>query len=243
MYGYGTMIGIGLFAGWAMAEYRARRQSLAAEHVLHLVIWCAAGGFLGAKLLFLLTEWKTILQTPKEMIYMLADGFVVFGGILGGIPAGYLYCKKEGLSFLQWFDLLIPSVALGQGFGRIGCFLAGCCYGKATNSRFSVIFPASDYAPAGIALIPVQLYAAFLDFLLMGALLWIASRKKEEGVTAASYLILYSFGRFWLEFLRGDPERGMAGWLSTSQIISVLTFSSGLLLFLRIKRKKVPMDS
>ena len=230
MYGYGTMIGIGILCAWLLTEYRAKKRKIDSEYVLHLLFWCVAGGFAGAKLLFLFVEWRQILKAPEELFSMLTDGFVVFGGILGGIAAGFWYCKKERLSFLQWFDFLMPAVAVAQGFGRIGCFLAGCCYGKETDSFFSVIFHSSDYAPNGIPLIPVQLYASILDFLLAALLLWLSGIQKKEGRIAAGYLILYSFGRFFLEFFRGDTERGMAAGLSVSQYISLFTFAGGILL-------------
>ena len=232
MYGYGTMIGIGILCAYFLTEYRARKYKLAYEHIFYLVIWSVLGGFLGAKLLFLLTEWKNILQEPGEFLYYLTDGFVVYGGILGGILSGWLYCRKANLEFLKYFDLVMPAVALAQGFGRIGCFLAGCCYGRETHHAPSVIFRISEFAPNGIPLIPTQLYSSVLDFLLFGLLLWIAKRKIRDGQVAAAYLSFYSSGRFLLEFFRGDAERGTIGFLSTSQFIAVFTGAAGVLLFL-----------
>ena len=104
--------------------------------------------------------------------------------------------------------MILPSVALAQGFGRIGCFLAGCCYGKETESVFSVIFQNSEYAPNHVALIPMQLYSGGLDFLHFLLLLLIARNKKEDGQVTACYLIFYSIGRFVIEFFRGDIIRG-----------------------------------
>lgn len=242
IYGYGTMIGIGILCAWAFAEYRARKNALPAEHLLYLLIWCLSGGFLGAKVLFLTTEWKQILNEPSSVLFMLTDGFVVFGGILGGICGGFFYCRKAGLRFLQWFDLLIPSVALAQGFGRIGCFLAGCCYGKETGSFFSVVFHHSDYAPNEIPLIPVQIYASMLDFLLAGILLFLSGKKKKEGQVAAFYLVLYSAGRFFLEFFRGDEERGILAGFSVSQYLSLFTFTAGIALLIVLSFTPSPKE-
>ena len=166
-----------------------------------------------------------------------SDGFVVYGGIIGGILAGWIYCKVKKLNFLTYFDLMMPSIALAQGFGRIGCFLAGCCYGKEAYGRLSVIFTDSDYAPNNIPLIPTQIYSSILDFLHFFLLLYIARHKKAEGEVAACYLIFYSVGRFILEFFRGDLERGSIGILSTSQFISIFTGIAGMVMLGAIKKR------
>ena len=230
VYGYGMMIALGIAAAWGTAEYRAHRQKLAYEHIFYIVLSCLAGGWLVSKLLFWITEWKEIAADPMFLLRTLADGWVVFGGILGGILAGWMYCRAKELPFLKYFDLLVPSVALAQGFGRIGCFLAGCCYGKETSCPLSITFTSSDFAPNGVPLIPTQLYSSILDFLHFGVLLLVARRKKTDGQVAACYMILYSAGRFILEFFRGDVLRGSVGMLSTSQFIGIFTGLAGVLL-------------
>ena len=181
LYGYGLMIAIGVLAGWGTAEYRARKLKADAEHVFFLLLWCLLGGFLGAKILFWITEWKEIVSDPAFILWTMSDGFVVYGGILGGIFAGWLYCRVKKICFLEYFDLMIPSVALAQGFGRIGCFLAGCCYGKEAEGWLSVTFHNSDFAPNGVALVPTQIYSSILDFVHFAVLLYIARHKKADG--------------------------------------------------------------
>ena len=240
IYGYGLLIGLGIIAAYMTAEQRARKQGLEKEEILPLVLWCVIGGFASAKLLFWITEWKSVLENPRFLLQTLADGFVVYGGILGGILSGYLYCRTHGLIFLKYFDHVMPSIALAQGFGRIGCFLAGCCYGKETQSIFSITFHNSDFAPNGVALIPTQLYSSALDFLHFFLLLYINRKKKADGQVAACYLIFYSIGRFFLEYLRGDLERGAVGIFSTSQFISIFTgIAGGLLLYLTSRSKGI----
>lgn len=234
LYGYGLMIAIGVIAAYITAEYRARKQKLPYEHVFYLVIWCVICGFASAKVLFWITEWRNVLEDPAFFIRTLGDGFVVYGGIIGGILTGYIYCRVKRLDFFKFFDLVMPSIALAQGFGRIGCLLAGCCYGKETSGSLSIIFHASDFAPNGVALIPTQIYSGMLDFLHFGVLLFIAGRKKFDGQVAACYLIFYSVGRFFLEFFRGDLERGSVGNLSTSQFISIFILLAGIC-FYKIK--------
>ena len=142
-----------------------------------------------------------------------------------------LYSRIKGLKFLAYFDMLIPSVALAQGFGRIGCFLAGCCFGRETDSPLGIVFHESRYAPNGVSLVPTQLISSGLDFLHFFILIWYAGRKKADGQIGGLYLILYSIGRFILEFYRGDLIRGNIGSLSTSQFISIFTVIAGVVLF------------
>ena len=235
VYGYGFMIALGVIAAWIVTDYRAKR--LDRDHVFSLVIWCLLGGLFCAKILFWITEWRSIVQDPHYILDTISDGFVVYGGIIGGILAGCLYCYIKKTDFWKYFDLVMPSVALAQGFGRIGCLLAGCCYGRETNSIFSITFQNSDFAPNHVALIPTQIYSSILDFLHFGILLYIAQHKKKDGQVAACYLIFYSIGRFVLEFFRGDLIRGSVGMLSTSQFISLFILVAGIVI-LAVRSKK-----
>lgn len=234
LYGYGLMIALGVVAAYVTAEYRARKMKMEYEHIFNIVIWCVVGGFACAKILFWITELPALIRDPGMFLRTLGDGFVVYGGILGGILAGYLYARVKKLDFLKFFDLVMPSIALAQGFGRIGCLLAGCCYGKETDSAWSIVFHDSDYAPNNVALLPTQIYSSLLNFLHFFVLLYIARHKKAEGQVAAGYLILYSAGRFILEFFRGDLERGSVGVLSTSQFISIFTGIAGIIMLILV---------
>lgn len=238
VYGYGFMIAMGILAAYFTGEYRAKKQNMEYGHIFYLVIWCVLGGFAGAKLLYWITEWKTIINDPGFLLNTLTDGFVVFGGIIGGIFTAYVYCRVKKIEFLQYFDVMMPSVALAQGFGRIGCLLAGCCYGKETHGALSITFQNSDFAPNHVPLIPTQIYSSILDFLHYALLLYILKYKKADGQVAGAYLLLYSVGRFILEFFRGDLERGSVGVLSTSQFIGIFTAIAGAGLIVWAGRRK-----
>lgn len=239
VYGYGLMIAVGVFSAWLVTDYRAKKQRMDRDHVFSLIIWCLLGGIVCSKLLFWITEWKTILNDPRYLMDTLADGFVVYGGIIGGILAGCLYCFCKKINFWKYFDLMMPSVALAQGFGRIGCLLAGCCYGRETNSVLAITFQNSDFAPNHVALIPTQIYSSMLDFAHFFVLLYISRHKKKDGQVAACYLIFYSIGRFVLEFFRGDLIRGSVGGLSTSQFISLFILAAGLAIIVGRSKKNV----
>ncbi len=237
VYGYGLMIAVGIVFCYYTLEFRAYRKHLDQEKVFGLFITGAVSGFASAKLLFWITEWKDFLNHPVVYLTNPADGFVVYGGILGGIFFCYLYCKTRHMNFWAYFDLTMPSIALAQGFGRLGCFLAGCCYGKETSSFFSVVFSESEFAPNGVSLIPTQIYSSLLNFLHFFLLLFLDKHMKKEGQLAACYMIFYSVGRFIMEFFRGDLERGRISVFSTSQFIGIFTFIIGVLLFLRAEKK------
>ena len=120
------MIAIGILAAYLVAEYRAKRKGLDSEPVFSIMICAVVCGFAGAKLLYYITILDEIIKDPHVLVTDLADGFVVYGGIIAGILCTALFCRIKKLSFLSYMDLILPSVALAQGFGRIGCFLAGC---------------------------------------------------------------------------------------------------------------------
>ncbi len=237
IHGYGVMIGIGFAIAVLVSIYRAKKKELNPDIIVDLAIISVVCGFLGAKLLFVIVEWKDFLQNPLQVLG--SGGFVVYGGIMIGALAGGIYCKIKKVDFVSYFDLIMPQVALAQGIGRIGCFFAGCCYGAQTDSFLGVIFPAGSFAPAGVKVLPTQLFSSAGDFLIAGTLYFLGSRVKHKGDIGAIYLILYGIGRFLIEFLRSDA-RGSVGMLSTSQFISIfiVAFAIVLLVFNAKKSRK-----
>jgi len=233
IYGYGLMVGIGVLAAYFTAEARAKKRGLDHEKVFGFVISCVLAGFLGSKILYTITIFDKFVENPKIIIDTFSQGWVVYGGIIGGIVGGALYCKFNKLNILKYVDNAFPSVAIGQGFGRIGCFLAGCCYGKECNGPFCITFTNSHFAPNNVPLIPTQLIMSACDFLLAFGLIFLYNRKlNKPGQTAALYLVFYSIGRFLIEYLRGDLDRGNVGIFSTSQFISIFTVIAGIIGFI-----------
>ena len=240
VHGYGLMIGIGFIAAYLMTEFRARKYRMNTDIVFTLFISSVVFGLLGAKVLYYLTILDRVIKDPGVILDEM-EGFVVYGGIIGGVLAGYVVCRIKKEKFWQYFDLIAPAIALAQGFGRIGCLLAGCCYGKETDSPLSITFHTSDFAPNDVALIPTQIYSSILDFLNCIVLCLIARYAKKERTVSGCYLIFYSTGRFILEFFRGDLERGSVGVLSTSQFISIFIFAIGAAILFTVKKKALVM--
>ena len=233
VHGYGLCIGLGIAAALLLIWRRAEERKLDVKTVNTLVLLILAAGFAGAKIFFLFAHWSEFRANPPGALG--SEGFVVYGGIVCGLGAAYLYCRRRSLPFLRWADCFIPGVALAQGFGRIGCFLAGCCFGKPTDSILGVVFPAGSAAPAGVPLWPVQLFSAAGDFLLAGTLLLLEKKRRGDGLLTGAYLLLYSVGRFLIEFLRADP-RGAVGIFSTSQFIALFAAAAAAVILTLRKR-------
>jgi phosphatidylglycerol:prolipoprotein diacylglycerol transferase len=241
VHGYGFMIGIGFLLALVIGCFRAKRLGLKDESVIDIAILAGICGFAGAKVLYVIISFKDFIKSPMNVLG--SSGFVVYGGIIAGVLAAAIYCKIKKLSFLQYFDLVMPEVAVAQGFGRLGCFLAGCCYGRPTDAWFGVTFPADSMAPSGIALIPTQLFSAAGDFVIAAVLLAVAGymhksgRQYFDGSIGCLYLVLYGVGRFVIEFFRND-YRGAVGFLSTSQFISVFIVALGITLAIHLDKAK-----
>ncbi len=227
IHGYGVMIAIGFAFAIAMSYIRAKAYGLRKNAIIDFGLLAMIFGFFGAKLLYVIVEYEAFFANPLSVIG--SDGFVIYGGIIGGVLAVIIYCRIKKISFMSYFDLAIPAVAAAQGFGRIGCYLAGCCYG-CESTFLGVIFPEGSIAPAGISLLPTQLISSAGDFLIALVLVLYARKSKTKGNVGALYLLLYGAGRFAIEFFRNDV-RGSVGTLSTSQFISIFFMLGAIVLF------------
>ena len=216
IHGYGVMIAVGILSAIWFAQRQAKRHNMDPDSIDMLAITAVVVGYIFSKLTYVLTVWDAFLENPMAVLG--SSGWVVYGGIIGGIFGAWLYCKIRRMNFIAYLNLCMPSVALAQGFGRIGCFFAGCCYGQPTNGAFGITFPEGSLCPIHEPVIPTQLIMSLGDFVL--------------------FLILYSAGRFMVEFLRGDVIRGSIGPLSTSQFIAIFVFIAGILLYVMSGYKK-----
>ena len=226
---YGLMIAIGIIVAASLFINKGKKRGYDEDSLLNLIIFAVIGGILGGKGLFIITELKGIIKEPSILLNF-GYGFVVYGAIGGGALAMYLYCRKKKWNILEMLDITVGGLAIAQGFGRIGCFLAGCCYGAVTDLPIGVVFPQGSLAPAGIHVHPTQIYSSIFDFILGFFLLYYGKKKRAHGKVMGMYLIIYSIGRFLVEFLRNDP-RGNVGVLSTSQFIAIFTLVLGIIIF------------
>ena len=219
IHGYGLMIGIGFLVAMLTGCKICVKRNLSPDHLTNLAIWVLIMGFLGGKILYTIVNFGDFIKNPSRAIS--SSGFVVYGGIILAVITMYTYCRIKKISPFDYMDLIVTLAALAQAFGRLGCFMAGCCYGKPTDSFLGVTFPEGCLAPAGVKLLPTQLFMAAMDLALFFLLLYIYKYRKTPGIILGHYLMLYSIGRFLIEFVRDDSERGYVGVLSTSQFIAI----------------------
>lgn len=234
---YGLMIVIGFLIALALIHRQGTKEGLDGDRIIDVSFWGLAFGLLGGRIVYVITRLSYFADHPIEVFYFWEGGLVFYGGFLGGAFAFWFFCRKYNLPGLQTIDIATPSLAIAHSFGRIGCFFAGCCYGKpAHDLPWAITFsnPMSA-APTGIPLHPTQLYDALNAFIIFSILMFIQSRKKFTGQVISSYMMLYAIGRSIVEVYRGDKIRGFVidPYLSTSQFISILIFAAGLILYIK----------
>lgn len=240
VHGYGLMIALGFLAAIIYASWQCKKKGLDDDFLFNLAILVLIFGWLGGKILYTIVEFKDFLENPVSVIA--SEGFVVYGGILTGAITIIVYCRIKKKNFFEYVDVIVAGVAINQSLGRIGCFLAGCCYGRETDSCIGVVFPPSGMAPSGVKLIPTQLISAAGDALLFLILFLVLNSKKyRKGMAMCIYLSGYAFGRAIVECFRAD-HRGSVGALSTSQFLSIFAGAAGLLVLSYILKKK-PEDN
>lgn len=241
---YGFLLAVAFILGLYASARAASKEGLDAARVYDLGLYLAISALAGAKILLLITDFEYYLQNPSQIFSLetLRSGGVYYGGFLAAVVVGIAYMRHHRLPVWKTTDCYAPGIALGQAIGRLGCFSAGCCYGKPTSSVLGVVFK-NPYSlqtvgvPLMIRLYPTQLYEAAANFIIF-LTLWLAlGRKRFDGQVFILYLFMYSIMRFFVEFLRGDADRGFLfdGRLSTSQVISLMLviFASGLYFSLR----------
>lgn len=238
---YGFFIVVGFLCGLFLMRRKAKKLGWNLEHVSDVAFWSLLGGFIGGRVLYIITRWSEYSSSPFEMFKFWEGGLVFYGGFLGGIVAFIWRARFYKIPVLRFIDLSAPSLAIGHAFGRIGCFLAGCCYGRPVpaDHPFAVIFtnPLS-IAPLNQPIHPAQLYDAANAFAVFLILEFWYPKRKFLGQMFALYGILYSIGRYIVETYRGDKIRGfiIENVLSTSQFISIGIFLFAAFLYVHYKR-------
>ena len=229
---YGLWLAVGMLAALFAASRLAARDGLPRERIYDLGLWALVGGLLGSKVLMFFVEENVHVLS----LDFLRSGGVYYGGLIGGFLAVAGFARLYKLPFWKVADAFAPALALGQAFGRQGCFAAGCCWGKPTDLFWGVHFSDAGhdytgvpvYGPGGdVYLHPTQLIESFTMLAVFVVLVWLHRRKKFDGQILIAYGIIYSIFRFSIEFIRDDPRGDLFGLtsltgLSTSQIVSLL---------------------
>jgi phosphatidylglycerol---prolipoprotein diacylglyceryl transferase len=239
IYSYGFFIATGALLGFFyMYRQGKQRYGISFDQSNNLFILLVVTGVVGGKLFIIFENPADYLSHPRKLFS--GSGFVFYGSLLLAIPVMLWYFKKIKAPVLGMLDVMAIVTCIVHGFGRIGCFMAGCCYGKPTGSFLHVIFsdPACQAFPLNTPLHPTQLFEAALIFFIMTALMILSPGKKFDGQLFLIYLMAYATGRGVLELFRGDLERGFIinGILSNSQFISLLLIGASVYFYARLKR-------
>jgi phosphatidylglycerol:prolipoprotein diacylglycerol transferase len=246
LYSYGLLLAAAYLGGLQLALVRARKRGMDATKVMDLGIWIIVSALVGAKALLLIVEWDHYSRQPRELLSLAQSGGVFYGGLILAVVVALWYLRRHKLPMWTTCDVFAPGIALGHVVGRLGCFLAGCCYGRATDVPWAVTFT-DPFAAANVGtplhreLHPTQLYESGAELLiLLGLLLFERKGRPFPGRTFWMYMLVYAISRFVIEFYRGDP-RGTALWgLSTSQTISVVLVPLSLVMLWRLSRATAP---
>ena len=239
---YGLLIGLGTLLCFLMLEFTPKHRYVTSDDAFSCALCCAVCGLLGAKLLYIIVEYKALFADPIGFLKsVITGGFVFYGGLIGGIGGALLFLKRHKIPFSSMADVLLPPFALVHAFGRIGCHMAGCCYGMELDTPISIVFPSGvgSFAPTGVPLIPTQMMEAIFLFCLCFYLYRTLVKDNRSGIIMGKYTLYYAIWRFLIEFLRND-ERGAVLFLSTSQAISILLIPVGIYF---IKNAKVKIKN
>lgn len=244
IYWYGIFAAIGFLTAFWTGSRRGARENLPKDAITNLAPWIIFGAIIGARLLFVMTFWRDEFANKPlyHIITVGRHGLVFYGGLIGASLGTIIYCWKNSLPLWKVADVMAPSVALGHAFGRIGCFMTGCCFGSSCSAPWAVHFPL-DHATHGSAVHPVQLYESALNFAFYGLLVFFFRRKKFDGQVFSIYLVGYAILRAFTETFRGDydvPKGGITPGQSTGIII--LTIGAALWFWLshRPQGKRAP---
>lgn len=250
---YGVFLALAFLCAILITVKLAARDGLPREKIYDLCLWMLLSSLIGSKILMFFTE-PEYRDHPLQLLSLdfLRSGGVFYGGLIGAILMGYFLMRRYKLPWWKTADACAPGIAVGNFFGRQGCFAAGCCWGKPTSLPWGVKFTELGHeitgVPTDIYLHPTQLYESFAMLIVFAFLLWLHKHRRFSGQVILFYALLYSIIRFGIEFLRDDPRGDVFGLttltgLSTSQIISLIVGTGALVLLIVRWRKAAALTS
>ncbi len=235
---YGVLVALAFLAALGMISRLCKREGLNQDTVINLAVYCALAGIAGAKILMIVLD-PEYRAHPAEIFSLatLQSAGIFYGGFIAALVTAYVYMRRMHLPVLRTADLFAPGVALGHAIGRLGCFAAGCCWGRPTHLPWAVTFTNPDAravgVPLGVPLHPTQLYEAFAELVICGILYHLATRRHKPGSVLGAYLVLYGIARLAIEFFRAHDESNPLGLsLSLEQWISLSLGVLGIYLIL-----------
>ena len=250
IHSFGACLAIAILLCYWVMVHLGKQTGYTSDFISNLLTLLIASGLVGARLAYVIEHWSYYSTDPKSIIMVQQGGLMFYGGLLLACAALILFCIKSRKRVADVLDLVVTMVPLGHCIGRIGCFLNGCCYGRASDSCLAVRFPhgsipwseqldaglITSSATTSLPVLPSQLFESALNLLIFFVLLRHYPKRRHAGSQVALYMILYATVRFIVEFSRAD-ERLHFGWVSISQAISIVLFVVGIGMFIRFARK------
>lgn len=238
---YGLMAALGFLCAMGILNLNRKYAKMTSDQVSTLAFIVIAAGIIGARIFYVVQFWNSKFSQNWPSVFRIDQGgLVYYGGFFLASGAMFYYCRKQKLDILRVMDIIAPGLALGHTFGRVGCFLNGCCFGRPGGGIFGVIHPVNSeafYKYGNIPLHPVQLYEAGMNLLLFPLLFWLV-RKAGAGIAASSYLISYGLIRFIDEFFRGDHSSTFFLGMTRAQTIGLVIVPAGIVLLIYSIRRK-----
>ncbi len=236
---YGLLVATGFLAGILITIRMGKSRGIPSQQVMDMGFFIIISAIIGSRLLYVLINIPYYIEKPLDVFKIWQGGLVFSGGLIGVVLVSALYVRKRNITLWQMADLWSPAIALGQAIGRIGCLMAGCCYGKPTSSELGIVFTDPQcLAPLNIPLHPTQIYSSISGFVIFAVLLVLQSKRRFDGQVFLWFLILHSTARLFIERLRGD-DRGilLGGEMTVTQLTTLLVLFSAII-GLNILRKK-----
>jgi phosphatidylglycerol:prolipoprotein diacylglycerol transferase len=246
IYSYGVLLAAAYLIGLQFARVRARARGLDAQRVMDLGIWIIISALIGARLLLFLVDFRQFTSSARDFMSIGRSGGVFYGGLIAAVAVAFWYIRRYQMPLWTTTDVFAPGIALGHAVGRMGCLLAGCCFGRETSVPWAITFhnpvaAANVGTPLGVPLHPTQVYEAVAELLILGLLLATERRGRPfAGRTFWGYMLLYGITRFAIEFYRGDPRGFLFGAISTSQFVSVILVPVAILMLYVLGRRPQP---
>ncbi len=243
------LVALGVMVGLMVAAHLSQRQGIDPDKAWNLGVLVVLGAIVGAKVLLIINDFGYYSRHPREIFSLgvLQAGGVFYGGVIAALLLSVWYMRRHQMPWLRTADAFAPGLALGHSIGRLGCFAAGCCYGKPTTHFWGVTFTnplarAWVGTPLNVPLEPTQLFESAVELVNFFILYWLIRHKKFEGQVIGAYLFLYGVARFFLEFIRDDPDRGsvFGGAMTGTQLISICLVIVGGILWVRRARLEQP---
>lgn len=243
IYTYGVFIASAFFLGIGLAVKEAKKEGIDPQKILDLSYYILIAAIVGSRILYVIINIRYFMENPLEIIKIWSGGLVFYGGFIFGIAVVIYFFKKNNMPLWKTADILAPSISIGQMVGRIGCFFAGCCYGRPTNLPWGITFSnPTSLAKLYVPLHPTQLYSSLSGLMIFFILIIMRRHKKFNGQLIWTYVLLYSVGRFIIEFFRNDERGFLMDILSTSQVISIILFITAITMLIKLKGNFSPQS-